>query len=106
MFNFNNKYSIVCNSCGTACSYIILIDLSNGNKNSFIFSDYSLSEAGSIIINNAKYIFIPVTKENSNGIIMKYNPLFKSNKICYEQKMKKWQFKNIINKVKVKYTKF
>ena len=58
------------------------------------------------IFNNAKYIFIPVTKENSNGIIIKYNPLFKSNKICYEQKMKKWQFKNIINKVKAKYTKF
>ena len=37
---------------------------------------------------------------------MKYTPLFKSNKICYEQKMKKWQFKNIINKVKAKYTKF
>ena len=40
--NFNGRYSIVRHSCGTGCSYITLINLSNGSENSSIFSDYSL----------------------------------------------------------------
>ena len=70
--NFNGRYSIVRHSCGTGCSYITLINLSNGSENSLIFSDYSLSEAGGIMINNEKYLSIPVSKADSYGIIMKY----------------------------------
>lgn len=86
--NFNGRYSIVRHSCGMECSYITLIDLSNGSENSSIFSDYSLSEAGSIMINNEKYLSIPVSKADSYGIIMKYYPVTGSDDICYEQKMK------------------
>ena len=60
--NFNGTYSIVRHSCGMECSYITLIDLSNGSENSLIFSDYSLSEAGGIMIYNEKYLSIPKRK--------------------------------------------
>lgn len=106
--NFNGRYSIVRHSCGMECSYITLIDLSNGSENSSIFSDYSLSEAGSIIINNERYLSIPVTKADSYGIIMKYYPVSGSDEICYEQKMKieNGSLKILSNKVKAECPDF
>lgn len=106
--NFNGKYSIVRHSCGTECSYITLIDLSKGIEDSSIFSDYSLSEESGIIINNTKYLSIPVTKVNSYGIIMKYYPVSGSDEICYEQKMKieNDSIKILSNKIQAECPKF
>ena len=106
--NFNGRYSIVRHSCGAECAYITLIDLSNGSEDSSIFSDFSLSESSGIMINNEKYLSIPVTKVDSYGIIMKYYPISGKNEICYEQKMKieNGRLKILSNKVKAECPKF
>lgn len=83
--NFAGKYSIVRHSCGAGCMYITLIDLSSGNEDYDIFSQFSLNEANNFQISGEKYITYPVSVKESNGVIMKYIPDIDGNP-CYEQK--------------------
>lgn len=85
--NYNGKYSIVRNSCGTGCMYLTLIDLSTGEVDENILADYNTNEMTSMEIDGKRYISIPLSKKESTGIIMKYIPETDiETNTCYEQK--------------------
>lgn len=84
--NYNGKYAIVRNSCGTGCMYLTLVDVSNGKVDENIFADYNINEITAMEINGERYISIPLSKKESRGIIMKYKPADSADETCYEQK--------------------
>lgn len=84
--NYNGKYSIVRNSCGTGCVYLTLVDLSTGEVDEDILANYNTNEMTSMEIDGKRYISIPLSKKESTGIIMKYIPADSAGETCYEQK--------------------